>query len=83
MITLTEGEQRQLDVVLAATPIANATLFGYVTDAETSVPIVGALVQLSGGYQTSTNNDGYYQLEVPPGAYDGLVTADGYEPLTF
>jgi hypothetical protein len=82
-ITLNPGEQRQLDIALIPTPVPNATLFGYVTDAETSLPIQGALIELSGGYSGVTDSLGYYQLEIPPGTYDGLVTAEGYEAAQF
>lgn len=81
-ITLSPGEQRQLDIALTPTVIPNATLFGYVTDAETGDPIGGALVQV-GGHSTLTDTSGYYQIEVPPGTYDGQVSADGYELATF
>ena len=83
-ITLGPGEERQLNVSLSATVIPTASLFGYVTDAETGAPIVGATVQLSGGYAAITNSQGYYQiLDIIPGSYSGQVTAAGYEPYTF
>jgi len=83
-ITLSAGEERQLNVSLTETVIPNASLFGYVTDAQTGSPIVGALVQLSGSYAATTNSQGYYQiLNIVPGTYSGQVTAAGYEPYTF
>jgi len=83
-ITLGPGEQRELNVALTPTPIPNASLFGYVTDADGGEPIAGALVQLSGGYSATTNSQGYYQiLNIVPGSYSGQVTAAGYEPYTF
>jgi len=82
-IILGPGEQRELDVALTPALIPNATLFGYITDGETGKPIAGALVQLSGGYSSSSNSNGYYQLEVPPGSYSGQISAAGYESYTF
>ena len=85
-ITLGPGEERQLDIGLTPIPVPNASLFGYITDADTLLPIVGALVELigAGDYSTITNSDGYYQiLEIAPGVYSGQITAAGYEPATF
>jgi protocatechuate 3,4-dioxygenase beta subunit len=82
-IILGPGEQRQLNVALLPAPL-NATLFGYITDAESGGPIAGALVELSGGYSATTNSQGYYQiLNIPPGSYEGQVSAAGYELSTF
>jgi len=51
---------------------------GYVTDHETSLPVVGAAVSAD-GYTASTDLFGYYNIEVPsPATYDVTASADGY-----
>jgi protocatechuate 3,4-dioxygenase beta subunit len=87
-ITLVEGEQRELDVQLTQIPSEPARLFGYITDAETGLPIAHAEVHLFQGgiemYYETTGDDGYYIItNIIPGAYDGLVTAAGYIEQNF
>jgi len=63
-VTLTAGEDRELDVVFPAAPVVE----GRVTDARTDVPIAGARVWL-GFWQergTTTDTDGRYRVEVEP-----------------
>jgi len=51
---------------------------GYVTDHETSLPIVDATVSAD-GYAATTDLFGYYNIEVPsPFTYDVIASADGY-----
>jgi len=85
-ITLTAGEQKQLNVSLEPIPVAKARLYGYVTDVSTGAKIVGATVALSGlhSYSDVTDANGYYEISnIEPGTYNGLVTASGYYDAEF
>lgn len=61
----------------------NGKVSGYVTDAETKVPIVGANVVLEGTPQgAATDLDGYFMIvNVSPGRYTVKVTTVGYTPM--
>jgi len=50
---------------------------GTVTDASTGLPIDGASINVD-GYATTTNADGYYQIDVPHGDYTVTASATGY-----
>ena len=51
---------------------------GYVTDRETSLPIVGAAVTAD-GYAATTDMFGYYNVEAPsPATYNVTASAEGY-----
>jgi len=56
----------------------NGTISGNVTDSSTGDPIVGATVTAN-GISVSTNTDGTYTIELPPGNHDVTVSANGYE----
>jgi PKD repeat protein len=58
------------------------TLTGQVTNADTSLPIETALLQLDTGSFTATNTDGIYTFTLPPGIYTATATADGFLPQT-
>ena len=51
---------------------------GTVTDASTEDPIVGATIIVN-GYSTTTDDTGYYKIEIAPGTYNVTASADGYE----
>jgi hypothetical protein len=55
----------------------SGTLHGTVSDASSSAPISGALVQAN-GYATWTNGTGDYTFLVPPGTYDVTAYKAGY-----
>jgi 6-phosphogluconolactonase (cycloisomerase 2 family) len=59
-------------------PESTGRLSGTVTDAASGLPIPGAAVLLSGGYFGSTDAEGHYTLDVPPGDYDLEASAHGY-----
>jgi hypothetical protein len=48
-----------------------------VTPTEGILPIVGAVVTI-GTYSATTENDGRYRIELPPGDYEGTCVAGGY-----
>ena len=54
---------------------------GIVLDKFTGDPIRGALVTI-GHYRTTTNSSGRFELDVEPGSYIVLVSAEGYESAT-
>lgn len=59
---------------------ATGTLQGTVTDANTTLGIVGALVQLSNGYSAITTAGGAYSIAVPPGTFTVTAAKSGYGP---
>lgn len=64
---------------------SQAVLTGQVTDAQTSLPVVGARVWATSTITATTLSgpDGRYQLSVPGGEYTLTARADGYDPKTF
>jgi hypothetical protein len=59
------------------------TLQGTVTDASTSAPISGALVDAGGGFDDTTDAAGFYQiLNVTAGSYNVTASASGYNSST-
>ncbi|MCC5908443.1 MAG: TonB-dependent receptor [Balneolaceae bacterium] len=61
---------------------STGSLNGYVRDARTGDPLIGANVGLEGTtLGASTDPDGYYEIKnIPPGTYTVLVSYIGYEP---
>jgi hypothetical protein len=58
-------------------------LSGRVTDASTGKPVAGATVRTTaGGYATTTDASGAYDLRVQAGTYDLVVSAYGYADAT-
>jgi subtilisin family serine protease len=63
-------------------PTQPGTIYGYVFDANTSEPIQGATIVAvgpMGAFNTTTDENGYYELEVPAGDYEIHAYALGYE----
>ena len=60
---------------------SSGTLMGYVTDARSGEPLVGANVGLQGTTTgASTDSDGFYEIEnIEPGTYIVVATYIGYE----
>lgn len=53
---------------------------GYVTDANSGLPLWGTQVRISDTLSTVTNREGYYHLPgLPTGSYDLYVSGGGYE----
>ena len=70
---------------LCATPASgpHGKLQGTVTDTSTGAPISGATVTTTGGYSTTTNGSGFYQItNMLVGTYDVSVSAFGHQPQT-
>jgi len=54
-------------------------IYGFVTNSETGAPLLGAQVSVwNYEFSTTTNFDGYYLLESPPGDLEFVVEAQGY-----
>ena len=72
-------------ICLCATPASgpHGKLQGTVTDISTGAPISGATVTATGGYSTTTNGSGFYQItNMLVGTYDVSVSAFGHQPQT-
>jgi hypothetical protein len=80
VITLTTDTT--LTAYYEAVPTVTATIIGYVRDATTKNPIVGATVTCDGRIDTTEAN-GYYEFkDIPAGKYTITVTKDGYATQT-
>ena len=58
------------------------TLTGQVSDAQTALPVAGALVEAGAGLTTTTDVGGLYTLTLDPGLYTVTASAAGYWPET-
>lgn len=58
------------------------TVSGYVREAHTREPVIGATVQTAPGHGTVTNRVGFYSLSVPLGQATVSVHAPAYSPLS-
>ncbi|MCE4625726.1 MAG: carboxypeptidase regulatory-like domain-containing protein [Desulfurococcales archaeon] len=68
--------------VIVNVTVENGTIAGVVTDLITGNPIAGALVTVVEANKTvTTNESGFFQVEVPAGTYTLTVEASGYEPF--
>jgi outer membrane receptor for ferrienterochelin and colicins len=75
-------------LVLMAGPVAaqNGVLTGRLIDAETDAPVAQAQIQILGGGQSrgsTSNAQGRYQADLPPGTYDLVVQTLGYVGVRF
>jgi len=69
------------DAVRAAPAASSRALVGIVVDAATGEPVADAIVA-TGSVERTTTADGRFDLAgVPPGWFDVVVVADGYDPL--
>ena len=75
-------------LVLVAGPVAaqDGVLSGRVIDAETGGPVSQAQIQILGGGESrgsTSNAQGLYQADLPPGTYDVVVENLGYVGVRF
>jgi len=83
-VQFSEGETKELNVILQPIPIVPASLVGQVVDADTSLPIVGVLVEIIGLASTSTAIDGTYSIiNIPPGTYTIRFSHPDYETVEY
>ena len=72
-------------VLLASNALAASKIYGTVTDAETDEPIADADAFIydpedrMNYHETTTDSEGYYEVEVEPGEYNISISKDGYE----
>lgn len=59
----------------------NGSITGRVTERSTGQPIAGCRVSVIGVADTTTDDDGIFRLELPPGVYDVEISAKGFAPL--
>ncbi|MBM7618235.1 subtilisin family serine protease/outer membrane protein assembly factor BamB/putative cell wall-binding protein [Bacillus tianshenii] len=79
VVDVVRGESKEQTFVLTSD---NAGLIkGQVKAEDTNSGLEGAKIQLDGTpLQTTTDKDGYYELQAPAGEYQVRVTANGYTP---
>jgi len=66
-------------VACADFPDGKATISGYVVDMKAGEPVAGSTVTiLQTGNETTTDENGFYSIEVPPGQYSIRFEKDGY-----
>ncbi|MFZ2957448.1 MAG: carboxypeptidase regulatory-like domain-containing protein [Candidatus Ozemobacteraceae bacterium] len=82
---LTATATQQVVVVSDILVTSPRRISGYVRDITSDVPIVGALVVISGTDRYAiAGDDGYFQFtDVEPGTYTVIATRDGYQGRTF
>ena len=78
----TEGES-WAEGPASATVTGRGTLKGYVFNAQSGAPVVGATISLPGGYTAQTGYDGKYNMaNAPAGTYDVTCIAQGFNTKT-
>jgi len=66
-------------VACTNSPSSKATINGYVVDMKAGEPVVRSTVTiLQTGDKTTTDENGFYSIEVPPGQYSIRFEKDGY-----
>ncbi|RFS21963.1 SusC/RagA family TonB-linked outer membrane protein [Chitinophaga silvatica] len=79
-IILSAKTREQLEE--AARPVANISVFGQVTDANTNEPLIGASIKLKGTTKgTSTDAKGNYTLQIPDQGGVLVISFVGYETI--
>lgn len=69
------------DGSITVADVDTGTIAGIVTDDSTGDPIEGATVD-AGEFDTTTDENGEYEIEIEPGEYTVQVAADGYVTQT-
>jgi TonB-dependent receptor len=77
-VELVAGEALAEVNVFAEDEIAAGTLSGYLISEETGSGIVGATVSLSKELTVITNQQGYFEFEVPRGSYEVMIDHKEY-----
>jgi TonB-dependent receptor len=77
-VELVAGEALAEVNVFAEDEIAAGTLSGYLISEETGSGIVGATVSLSKELTVITNQQGYFEFEVPRGSYEVMIDHQEY-----
>ena len=76
-------------LALGAIPVASATLSGMVTDQTDGQPLLGATITARPTdpamdvIGTAANDDGTYELDLPPGTYTVSISFVGYTTSSF
>jgi len=76
------SEAEVVIVIFDLAPLGNGTIIGWVTDADTGLPIEDAIVWVdvdSTIVVNYTDTNGYYELHIPSGVYTIYAIASGYE----
>ena len=71
--------------MIALTPLANkGVISGVVRDAETGQALPAATITLTGDSNASltTDNAGFYSIEIDPGNVTIAISATGYDPVS-
>lgn len=77
-VELVGGEALAEINVYSEKEVATGTLAGYLVSEETGAGILGAQVSLSKDLVMMTNQQGYFEFEVPRGAYEVMVDHEEY-----
>jgi len=77
-VELVAGEALAEVNVFAEDEIATGTLSGYLISDETGAGIVGAVVSLTTELSVTTNQQGYFEFDVPRGAYEVMIDHKEY-----
>ena len=78
------GEAEVVVVTFELAPLGNGTIAGWVTDADTGLPIEDAIIWVyvdSTVVVNYTDTTGYYELNVPSGIYTIYSMTSGYESV--
>jgi uncharacterized membrane protein len=77
-VELVGGEALAEVNIYSEKEVAMGTLAGYLVSEETGAGIVGAQVSLSKDLVVKTNQQGYFEFDVPRGAYEVMVDHEEY-----
>lgn len=68
--------------VFGQTPApATGTITGQITERISGQPVAQARIIIAGHTEVTTDPEGRYRIELPPGHYHGRIEAQGYAPL--
>jgi outer membrane protein OmpA-like peptidoglycan-associated protein len=80
VVTLSEDEQKVVDIALTKIGVDQATLTGKVSEVETGKPLLAQLIFIDTNIPkvTTDPSTGIYKVTVPPGTYSVKVEAEDY-----